>query len=579
MKAKEEIDLFKFIEEQVEFAVKKYSLREPQAFARWFLEMYYLKPHGVFISDGSKDGKVDAFFKADDGRAVRHHVLNCKHTDEFRRPAPVSFYDEIISFKQMFDDEARRDAWLANGVKQELAPHYRELFERYQAGQAELAFVTNCRRNPRQVERVRDLERLRVFHLEELLQHVLDDYEVAMPVTPPLTLHSISQMLNAEPNEAGVPTSIVFARLIDFIEYLRGDRYNLLLARNVRVYQGPTPTNKDIKRTFQKEPEEFVFSNNGITVLCDEARHHANRQLQLENPRVVNGGQTLISIRNLPKPSETARVMVRIITLPRPKLDVPREHQKRKDVINKIAERSNMQNPIDKFDLRSFDDFHLDLYRHFRRQDMFYERRPGEWGQRSRELKSVGIKRGPRIRELTRYIACYYYQRPKLGPVAAKKPEELLNDDAYEPITRTSPELAHQIFRVGEFVIDCRKRLAGKTKRVSAYKGAMDMALISVVIKALQTSDLPWGKPELTELLEEQNRQWSERKAPWDRLVGASVKLIARRYETERARLWRRSREVLEPGRFFKNQSFVSPILNEAPGREARKSARRIFGG
>src|SRR5712692_5478419 len=114
MKAKEEIDLFSFIKEQVADIAHRHVQKEPQAFARWFLEMYFLKPHDIFISDGAGDGKIDAFFKTNDGGVVRHHVLNSKYTREFRKIAPVQFYDEIIAFKHAFENSQARQAWLAS---------------------------------------------------------------------------------------------------------------------------------------------------------------------------------------------------------------------------------------------------------------------------------------------------------------------------------------------------------------------------------------------------------------------------------------------------------------------------------
>ena len=103
------------------------------------------------------------------------------------------------------------------------------------------------------------------------------------------------------------------------------------------------------------------------------------------------------------------------------------------------------------------------------------------------------------------------------------------------------------------------------------------MALISVVIKALETADFAWGKPHLTELLERERIDGGPtEKRCGDRLVRDSIKDIARWYDHERTTLWRTSREVLDPARFFKNQSFVSSILDDAPGRESREAARTL---
>src|SRR5262249_20390112 len=144
--------------------------------------------------------------------------------------------------------------------------------------------------------------------------------------------------------------------------------------------------------------------------------------LTLENPRVVNGSQTLHSIRDVPNPATNARVMVRVIEIEPPRGDAIEEKiRRRKEIIDKIAVRSNQQNPIKAWDLAANDDFQLDLFRFFRSKGYFYERRDREWRLRSRELKSVNIKYGNNIKWLAQLIASYHWSNSKLGPAAAKK--------------------------------------------------------------------------------------------------------------------------------------------------------------
>ena len=108
---------------------------------------------------------------------------------------------------------------------------------------------------------------METFHLENLIQHVLDDFDGAMPRTPDLTLHQIGTTLSPPMEETGVSTTLVFARLVDFVDYMDDDPYDLLFARNVRVSQGNTVVNRAISETFVDHPEQFAYSNNGLTLL------------------------------------------------------------------------------------------------------------------------------------------------------------------------------------------------------------------------------------------------------------------------------------------------------------------------
>jgi hypothetical protein len=311
----EQKQLFDFILNRVEDTGAEHGLKLPQAFGRWFANMYFDKPQNFSIADGPGDGKVDLFFQTTNGKDVDHYILNTKFTQTYSAAAPVAFYDEINRFWQAFANKSNRDAYLSV-VRTELKPLYRKLFQYYENGKAHLFFVTNHRRNERQYRSIKDAN-VQIFHLEELLQFTLDYLEDAMPRTPGMTLTGINTVLSADKRDTEVPTSIVFAKLVDFIKYMADDPYDLLFARNVRLSLGPTPVNKEIRTTFREDPTEFVFSNNGITMLCERHIHDPGKQeIAIDNPRIVNGSQTLHSIREVDSPSPTARVMVRIIEVP-----------------------------------------------------------------------------------------------------------------------------------------------------------------------------------------------------------------------------------------------------------------------
>src|SRR5712692_1915596 len=89
-----------------------------------------------------------------------------KFTKEFNKIAPPSFYQEIKYFWQAFENRAARAAYLEKAVKQELRPRYKQLFERYDNGAAELMFVTNHRCNDAHFEQVKNIASLKVFHMD-----------------------------------------------------------------------------------------------------------------------------------------------------------------------------------------------------------------------------------------------------------------------------------------------------------------------------------------------------------------------------------------------------------------------------
>jgi hypothetical protein len=565
----EQKQLFDFILDRIEDTASENGLKLPQAFGRWFASMYFDKPQNFSISDGSGDGKVDLFFQTSDGRNVEHFVLNTKFTEKYNAAAPVSFYDEINRFWQAFANKANRDSYLSV-VRTELKPKYRKLFEYYDNGNAQLFFVTNHRRNERQFEAVK-ANGVRIFHLDELVQFTLDYLEDAMPRTPSMILTGVNTVLSADKRDTEIPTSIVFAKLIDFVKYMEGDPYDLLFARNVRLSLGNTPVNKEIRATFRDSPTEFVFSNNGITMLCEQHTHDPGKQeVKIENPRIVNGSQTLHSIRDVNNPSLTARVMVRIIEVPPlDPDDFSAQAAKKRDVIDKISIRSNRQNPIKPWNLVSTDDFQHDLARFFRKKRLYYERRDKEWAYRKTELKSLGISRGPDIKWLAQLISSYQWDNKLLGPVPAKaRLGELFEGRSYDLIKKTKPELAYQLYLLGQVLENSVKQLA-QSRRPFAWQALF--TLFSLCIRAFQAANTNFGEPDVTAFLE-----CAEPSHKWTSFCRQGINHIRGAYRGDARHYLDKAGQELTLANYFKASNYVSKILAKPVPQGMRKLAKQL---
>ncbi len=580
MTANEKSDLFLILLQRVKDVSHQQLEPESQAFGRWFANMYFLNPHNLVVSDGSKDGKIDLFFATSNGRSLQHHALNTKFTTEFNKIAPRAFYDEIQSFWQVFENRNARSSYLEKAVKTELRPHYSQLFKHWDAGEADLMFLTNHRCNEAQFEQVRNIP-VKIFHLDELLEYLIDDLDVAMPETPPIALNAINALLSADKSDTEVPTSIVFARLVDFVRYMEEDPFDLLFMRNVRVpiSFSRSAVNRAIRDTFRSSPKEFAFSNNGITIICEQQHYDPGQKvLTLENPRVVNGSQTLHSIRDVPEPQSNARVMVRVIEIQRPKGDALGEKiARRKEIINKIALRSNQQNSIKKWDLVSNDDFQLELFRFFKKKGRFYERRNREWALRSRALRSVGVRYGINIKRLSQLIASFHWSKPKLGPAVAKtKLSDLFDGDAYEAIRQTDPALAYQLFLLDEHMEPVTRELAKKKAYITKLKSYADLALFALAIRALDSAGAEWGQAAWTESLEKQRKEWEHWHRVWHSLTEVCLYQIQLIY-SQACKLARHGGEELSYANYFKNQSYVGSLLEKGLNGKIKQIARQLL--
>ena len=84
----------------------------------------------------------------------------------------------MLAFYQLFNAPQGRNKFLKLKVKKELHAFYKKLFTAFDNGTTRLLFLTNFRQNAGQLARVEQLD-VEIFHLENLIQHVLDDFDGA----------------------------------------------------------------------------------------------------------------------------------------------------------------------------------------------------------------------------------------------------------------------------------------------------------------------------------------------------------------------------------------------------------------
>lgn len=128
-----------------------------------------------------------------------------------------------------------------------------------------------------------------------------------------------------------------------------------IFEKNIREYLGKNTVNNGIVQTLMSKSERknFMYYNNGITVICKEIkssyqdRQRKLRILPLENPQIVNGCQTVSSIKkvleNEPNAEEEYKnvyVMLKTLVIENP------ENLESKTFYNNVVKFTNKQNAI-----------------------------------------------------------------------------------------------------------------------------------------------------------------------------------------------------------------------------------------
>jgi hypothetical protein len=149
-----------------------------------------------------------------------------------------------------------------------------------------------------------------------------------------------------------------------------------LFARNVRGYLGGNKdVNKSIQNTINKEPSNFWYYNNGITIVCDHAQRISvggKDVMRVRNPQVINGQQTTRTLHLYADGHSSASVTVRAIEIPRGKDGTAGRFE---TLVSHIVAATNWQNSISASDLMANDRRQVEIEREFRKLGYAYLRK------------------------------------------------------------------------------------------------------------------------------------------------------------------------------------------------------------
>lgn len=152
---------------------------------------------------------------------------------------------------------------------------------------------------------------------------------------------------------------------------------------NVRHYQGEVTVNKEIGETLiDNDSGEFWWLNNGITIICTDARIKS-KKIHLEDIQIVNGLQTSYCIFNtrVTHPTEVnysnRSILIRII------------ETEDASVADKIIKATNSQNPMNQWSLHATDPIQRLIEEHFKRKGLYYDRRKGYHKNNKRPISKI----------------------------------------------------------------------------------------------------------------------------------------------------------------------------------------------
>lgn len=382
---------FKQIQDEVDQIRDTYpKLRDDSAFVLWFLRAYLTDSEDEArrsLTGDKSDKEIDAILI--DHRAKQVHLVQGKFRQSIGDHAET--HSEVLNFATL-----STYPW---GTKDTLAAFYSDLnalvkqkfgelihYVRKRHYSFQLYYVTTGRCSPtiqsEAKQRVREADGPAAIEILDASQIVTVFRDYLEGVAP--AVRTLSLRIASEPTiqTKGVihrfdPQRKIESWVFSMSTKNVGEMFNSagtrLFARNVRGWLGEkTEINESMAKTIRDEPRNFWYYNNGVTIVCDDAKeeiHGGQDFLRVDRPQVINGQQTTRALsENL---SERASVLLKVFKIPRN----PGDDDDYDDLVSSIVRATNWQNAIMPSDLVSNDHIQVFLERELRKRGYQYLRK------------------------------------------------------------------------------------------------------------------------------------------------------------------------------------------------------------
>jgi len=358
-----------------------------QAFVYFIADLFETTNQDRFeYTDGAKDGGIDFFIQ--DTRTYSIYQCKCPASENIGSDSsPISFdkapiQELITAITMLRDDQGEYDvkppvSRLRSDYQRDLRTDPEEAI--LTATLAIFGYLTPAAMNLFNAEK----ERLRKQGILLNLISWENTYEKLHELDTPENV-SMRIELSFEDLEKEVLRHhnycYILAYAKDFYNAWRKYEWNLF-DWNIRLQLTKSQINKRITASLSKPKSQKIFHhlNNGITITCNNYTiDKARKKIRLEGPQIINGCQTVSSIRDAyesltPSGQEgfqkRTRVQVKIIKTTD------------NEFISQMVITTNDQNPMRPRNLKSNSTEQKEIQSQFRslNQKWFYQRKDGEW--------------------------------------------------------------------------------------------------------------------------------------------------------------------------------------------------------
>lgn len=346
----------------------------------------------------TNDGGLDAFVVDDNNKNI--YLCQFKTAESLARINDFKIESKDISYLSTFSKRINDSEWVKDKNNQsikQIASEYNDLVDKgYKVKKLFFAFCYKEKGN-KKVNEFKSLDIQPIF-FEEIYEKIcsfsqkISDEDIKGEYFLESAKYKERQgskeiyfkFQNFRPHDSD-PKRESFVGIVSASSLIKilEEEGNKLFENNVRYYLGSSSVNKEMRKTLVEEPEKFYYYNNGITLICNEAKiqkrdshdgyNENNHEIRLTDPQIINGAQTVNSIWSAYKEDQEVRKKIDKVAILCKIIQTKNSPDFRID----LQRYTNSSNPVKEIDFISNNIEQKLIEEFFKENKVFYQRKRG----------------------------------------------------------------------------------------------------------------------------------------------------------------------------------------------------------
>jgi hypothetical protein len=363
------------------------ELKDYELFTIFCLKTYFFAESNVpfdpdividYLTDGSKDGGVDAIFNDPSSNSNDMIIVQSKY-----------YNSQEVNVHNIIEELSKINKTIKNLNENKVSDYSAKIVSQYRLTSSQLEddakirvyfFTSYIPSTKKDRNKIQDEVEQYFSKFDDISLNFADDIksEIEICESGQLFVPKDKLILDRADNFLEYDESVIVNVSAKSLQDLQNRRRNTLLGMNLRYHIKDKKVDEEILRTIRKDPANFWYKNNGVVIICGDYQIDGN-VLKLTQFSIINGGQTTSMIGKTDIPDEDFYIQCKVV---KPLGAIANKEE----FLLSIAKATNSQKPIKISDLKANSPEQLNLKAKFSEIDFYYITKKGEKAPRNYSL-------------------------------------------------------------------------------------------------------------------------------------------------------------------------------------------------